>query len=152
MPSRGRLAQAVLFSTGQVLPLSVHVFMSRMMKQGFASAKYEEDLGPEWMFTDAASPNMRAVEGVVRELAHSTIPVLLIGERGTGKRTIARRIHQNAGELNGHFYTKTCRDISLKDLTYEAFGNGGTLYFDEIGELSLECQKHLIEMLSAHSN
>ncbi|HEV2697866.1 MAG TPA: sigma 54-interacting transcriptional regulator [Terriglobales bacterium] len=127
--------------------------MIRMMnQQGFASAKYEEDLGPEWMFTDAASPSMQAVEGVIRELAHSTIPVLLIGERGTGKRTIARRIHQNAGGLNGQFRTTTCRDISLEDLTFEGFGSGGTVYFDEIGELGPECQKRLLEMLSAHSS
>src|SRR5512133_2304162 len=42
---------------------------------------------------EAVSPSMKAVEAVVRELAHSSVPVLLLGERGTGKRTIAQRIH-----------------------------------------------------------
>ena len=48
-------------------------------------------------FLEAVSPSMRAVEAVIRELGHSSVPVLLIGERGTGKQTIAQRIHQNSG-------------------------------------------------------
>lgn len=123
-----------------------------MNQQGYATARYPGDLGPEWIFADAASPNMRAVEGVIRELAHNTIPVLLIGERGTGKRTIARRIHQNAGGVEAHFQIKICREISGDALTLDTFAHGGTIYFDEIGELPPESQQLLLQMLSAHSN
>src|SRR5258708_26346176 len=44
-------------------------------------------------FIEGVSPSMKAVEAVIRELGHSSVPVLLIGERGTGKQTIAQRIH-----------------------------------------------------------
>ena len=45
------------------------------------------------MFLEGVSPSMRAVEVVIRELAQSKVPVLLLAEAGSGKRTIARRIH-----------------------------------------------------------
>src|SRR5215469_12723544 len=45
---------------------------------------------------EATSPSMRSVLTVIRELAHNSVPVLLLGELGTGKRTVARLIHSNS--------------------------------------------------------
>src|SRR4029077_2524917 len=44
-------------------------------------------------FVEGRSPIMQPVEAVIRELAQSEVPVLLLAERGAGKQTTARRIH-----------------------------------------------------------
>src|SRR5262245_37689421 len=97
---------------------------------------------------EAVSPSMMAVEAVVRELAHSSVPVLLLGERGTGKRTIAQRIHRASDRLKHQFLDVTCAGLSPQELQSGNYRNGVTLYLDEIGDLTLECQKQLMELLS----
>src|SRR5260370_16764415 len=67
-----------------------------------AAASAEEPL------FEAVSPSMRGVEAVIPELAHSSVPVLLIGERGAGKRTIANRIHKSSGRSPHQFYGIIC--------------------------------------------
>ena len=99
-------------------------------------------------FLEAVSPSMRAVEAVIRELGHSSVPVLLIGERGTGKQTIAQRIHQNSGRAREEFHVMSCQGLDAKALRLEASRSGATLYLDEICDLSPECQRTLLELLS----
>jgi two-component system response regulator AtoC len=89
---------------------------------------------------------MKGVEVVIRELAHSSVPVLLIGERGTGKQTIARRIHTNAGQPEDSFRTLTCSESVPDDLAAN-LALGGTVYLSEIGDLNLENQARLMTML-----
>ena len=99
-------------------------------------------------FLVAVSPSMRAVEAVIRELGHGSVPVLLIGERGTGKKTIAQRIHQNSGRPRGQFRVMSCQGLDFDFVRLEASRGGATLYLDEICDLSRECQKQLLELLS----
>lgn len=116
-------------------------------QQGTVFPTFGEDSGPEWLFLETSSPSMRTVEAVIRELAHSSVPVLLVGERGTGKRTVARRIHQDAGWGKGQFCSKDCRGLLPGDLI-PGSQEGGTLYLDEIGDLSGECQDQLLKHLA----
>src|SRR5216684_4973705 len=44
-------------------------------------------------FVEGASPSMRSVEAIMREVAQSEVPVLLLAERGVGKKATARRVH-----------------------------------------------------------
>jgi two-component system, NtrC family, response regulator AtoC len=99
-------------------------------------------------FIEAVSPSMRAVEALIRELGHSSVPVLLIGERGTGKRTIAQRIHHNSGRPREEFHVLSCQGLDAETLRLEDSRSGATLYLDEICDLSPECQKKLLELLS----
>ena len=99
-------------------------------------------------FFEAASPSMRAVEAVIRELAHSSVPVLLVGEHGTGKMSVAQRIHQNSGRVHAAFEVKNCRTLAADGLELDLLPSGTTLYFDEIGDLSPECQKKMLDALS----
>jgi len=99
-------------------------------------------------FLEAVSPSMRAVEAVIRELAHSSVPVLLLGEHGTGKKAAAQRIHQNSGGAAGEFIIKVCRALSAEALGLDSLPTGTTLYLEEIGEMSHDCQKRLLDALS----
>src|SRR6266581_7795634 len=62
----------------------------------------------EFPLFEAISPSMRGVEAVIRELAHSSVPVLLIGEHGAGKRTIAGKIHSNSTHIREGLRVATC--------------------------------------------
>jgi DNA-binding NtrC family response regulator len=97
---------------------------------------------------EAASPSMRAVVAVLGELSNSRVPVLLIGEHGTGKHSIARIIHMNSGGEPQDFHVGKCRELTSEGLDPRAFAAGSGLYLSEIGDLSEECQKKLLEMLA----
>jgi len=99
-------------------------------------------------FVEAVSPSMRALEAVIPELAHSSVPVLLIGEPGTGKRTIAFRIHQNSGGVEVPLEVLDCHDLAPQALASDRFLPGASLYLDEIGVLSLGGQEKLFQLVS----
>ena len=97
-------------------------------------------------FVEPVSPGMRAVEAVIRELAHSFVPVLVIGEPGTGKQTTARIIHHNSSQEQ--FLVIDCHGLGPESLRPDRFPAGATLYLDETGDLGPECQKELFDLLS----
>jgi two-component system response regulator AtoC len=97
---------------------------------------------------EATSPSMRAVMTVIRELAHNSVPVLLIGEHGTGKQAIAQQIHQNSAWSDENFFVKNCRDLSFESILPEPTPSKATLYLDEAGDLNRECQATLSELLA----
>ena len=89
-----------------------------------------------------------------------TYPVLIEGENGTGKMTVARRLHFKSGNSFMSFYYCRCtKDASLKGAIFgqkdAIFGprglislaNGGTLYLEEIGEMDLETQALLLQFI-----
>lgn len=83
-------------------------------------------------------------------------PVLLQGEKGTGKKSFARALHQRSSRANGPFRVFHCVDNSVGDCCDGLFGEGGawekakggTLYLDGICGLGEASQKKLAEKLS----
>ncbi|PYX15475.1 MAG: sigma-54-dependent Fis family transcriptional regulator, partial [Acidobacteria bacterium] len=102
------------------------------------------------VFLEGSSPSMRAVEAVIRELALGDVPVLLLAEDGAGKRTIARRIHESSRLGKEEF-----RIVGSATLTPDSFEKDGrdelfrpgTIFLEEIGELSPICQVKMLQML-----
>jgi two-component system response regulator AtoC len=101
------------------------------------------------MFVEAVSPSMQAVEAMVRELAHGELPVLLIGEAGSGKRTMAQRIHQMSRHEREVFRSAHCETVESEHLDGGTDGllSQGTLFLEEISDLSPACQIKLFAVL-----
>lgn len=101
-------------------------------------------------FAEAVSPAMRSVEVAMREVAQSDVPVLLLGEHGAGKMATARRIHELSTRAGQTFCVAQCaalgssQFIELRQRTPHA----GTVYLEEVTELSAEGQSLLLEALS----
>jgi two-component system response regulator AtoC len=101
-------------------------------------------------FLKGTSPGMRAVEEVIRELSQSDVPVLLLGETGAGKQTVARRIHEASRRSGGEFRLVDCGDVgseNFEGVDGDILSCPGTVYFDEIAGLSNAAQRRLLETL-----
>jgi two-component system, NtrC family, response regulator AtoC len=107
----------------------------------------ERNPGP---FLKGNSAGTRVVEEVMAALAVSDIPILLSAEAGTGKCTIARRIHEASRRGSREFRLITCKDVGPEHFdgrTANLLSCKGTVYLDEIASLSAAAQLSLLEIL-----
>src|SRR4051812_32901450 len=115
-----------------------------------------------------ASPEFRAALAVAAKSARNRLPLLILGEAGTGKETVARAIHAASLRAKGPMLTLDCKAIASNIIESELFGHekgafpgafsaktgklvqsdGGTLILDEIATLPLETQDRLDRMLA----
>ncbi|MGA1844032.1 MAG: sigma 54-interacting transcriptional regulator [bacterium] len=117
------------------------------------------------------SHKMQEIYELIEVVAQGTSTVLLQGESGTGKELIARAIHYNSPRHNKPFIEVTCSALSEHLLESELFGHvrgsftgairdktgrfeladGGTIFLDEVGELSPATQVKLLRVLQEHT-
>jgi two-component system response regulator AtoC len=105
-----------------------------------------------FVFVEGVSPSMRAVEAVIRELALSEVPVLLLGELGAGKHAIARRIHEMSRRSTQPFRAVSCATLQPEQLatptaSEETLLWQGTVFLDELADLSTSGQAWLLDVL-----
>jgi len=112
------------------------------------------------------SPAIQQVLDQVKAVASIPRPVLIRGERGTGKELVAAAIHQSGVRRKGPFITINCAALAEGLLECELFGqeenaftgsafregrfvlaNKGTLFLDEIGNMSLEFQRKILRVI-----
>ncbi|HWY45584.1 MAG TPA: sigma-54 dependent transcriptional regulator [Candidatus Sulfotelmatobacter sp.] len=113
------------------------------------------------------SPKMRAIFELIQTIAPQSSRVLITGESGTGKELVARAIHENSQRAQAPFITINCGAFPETLLESELFGymkgaftganenrqglfqaaHGGTLFMDEIGNMSLTMQVKLYRVL-----
>jgi NtrC-family two-component system response regulator AlgB len=119
---------------------------------------------------DSASPAMQRALATVRQAAASDVTVLLSGESGTGKNVLAVAIHGWSPRRDGPFVTISCTTLAEHLLESELFGHvkgaftgawkdkpgrleaarGGTVFLDEVGDLTIELQAKLLRFLEEH--
>ena len=116
------------------------------------------------------SPALLKSLHAVAQVAPTEATVLICGETGTGKELVARAIHSRSGRNGRALVNVNCSAISAGLVESELFGHmkgaftgaidrrigrfelahGGTIFLDEIGELSLETQVKLLRVLQEH--
>jgi transcriptional regulator with GAF, ATPase, and Fis domain len=113
------------------------------------------------------SPQIREVLLLLDKVVDTDVPVLVQGESGTGKELVARAIHRFGRRQAGPFVPVNCGAITETLMESELFGhmkgsftgavadkkglfetaNGGTIFLDEVGEMSVDMQKKLLRVL-----
>lgn len=113
------------------------------------------------------SPEMVEIYKRIGQIAASGAAVLIQGESGTGKELVAHAIHQNSDRSNGPFLAVNCAAIPETLLESELFGyekgaftgastrktgkfekaSGGTIFLDEIGDMSMAIQSKVLRVL-----
>lgn len=105
------------------------------------------------------TPVIKTLREEVQDLSCTDIPVMLLGETGTGKELVARALHDLGSRAGQPFVAINCATVPLDKFESEMFGtingakgifasaDGGTLFLDEIGTCSMEVQAKLLRAI-----
>jgi DNA-binding NtrC family response regulator len=105
--------------------------------------------GSRWL--ESVSSGMRTVEAVIRELSQNDVPVLVVAEPGAGKQAAAERIHCLSNRASEAFSVYHGDEVAKS--TFSAVeGQGGTLYLQDVEELSQAAQLELVRLLSVEKD
>jgi len=133
---------------------------TRMLKRAFRDRYGTESLVAE-------SGAMQEVRDLAERVADADVPVLLLGETGTGKGLVARVLHAQSRRSAGPFVAVNCAALPENLLESELFGHvkgaftgavanrpglfleadGGTLFLDEVGDMAPSLQAKLLDVL-----
>jgi transcriptional regulator of acetoin/glycerol metabolism len=119
-------------------------------------------------YLNTGDPQVAVVIDKVQKVLGRDIPILVVGETGTGKELLAQAIHKDSPRGNGPFVAVNCSSIPETLIDSELFGyedgaftgarkkgsigkilqaNGGSLFLDEIGDMPLNLQARLLRVL-----
>jgi PAS domain S-box-containing protein len=131
-----------------------------------------EEIDRASMFEEivGTSPALQTVFSRISKVAPTDSTVLITGETGTGKELVARAIHRRSNRASRAFVSVNCAALAPSLITSELFGyekgaftgatqrragrfevaDGGTIFLDEVGELSPDIQVALLRVLQEH--
>jgi DNA-binding NtrC family response regulator len=116
------------------------------------------------------SPSIQKVKDMIDRVAPTDARVLITGDNGTGKELVARWLHDKSNRASGPFIEVNCAAIPSELIESELFGHekgaftsaikqrkgkfeqaeGGTIFLDEIGDMSLAAQAKVLRALQEH--
>src|SRR3954471_20554857 len=155
------------FEVEQLLLAVVKALSERELRSEVARLRDEVQRSYGWGNMVGRSPAMQEVFGLIRRVSASSASVLITGESGTGKELVAKSIHWNSSRKGRPFVPINCAAIPDTLLESELFGykrgaftdartdragifveaDGGTIFLDEIAELSPAVQAKLLRVL-----
>jgi DNA-binding NtrC family response regulator len=127
----------------------------------------QQEIGDRYGSIVGENPKLTAQLKLAKQAAASNVTMLILGETGTGKEVVARAIHDWSPRKDKPFVAVNCAAIPKELLENELFGHekgaftgavkrepgkieiaeGGTVFLDEIGDMSLSMQSHLLRVL-----
>ncbi|MCB9728638.1 MAG: sigma-54-dependent Fis family transcriptional regulator [Deltaproteobacteria bacterium] len=152
---------------GRVRVSVKNAFRDREMSGRVSELEEEASAREGFRTLVARSPEMTRVFQTLRHAVDSRVTVLIQGESGTGKELVARALHSGGARGAGPFVALNCAGIPDTLLESELFGHergaftgavtakkgkfeladGGTIFLDEIGEMSLHLQSKILRVL-----
>ncbi len=143
----------------------------RELKNEIAYLRSEQDIIYDFGNIVAESPSIKKVIQSLKKFADTDSTILITGDTGTGKSFLSGSIHHNSRRRDYPFIKINCSNIPESLLESELFGHekgaftgadkqrigrfeqadGGTIFLDEIGEISLEIQTKLLRVLEEKS-
>ncbi len=144
-----------------------HALEQRNLKNEIDYLRRQQDCVYDFDRIIASSEAMKRVVALLRRLAASSSTILMTGETGTGKSFLSGTLHFNSERRKRPFIKINCANIPESLLESELFGhekgsftgaaktrvgrfeqaNGGTIFLDEIGEMSMPLQAKLLRVL-----
>lgn len=138
---------------------------------GRHSAREQRRKGPHFLNIVGQDPSMKTLYERIDDLANTNATVLITGETGTGKDLTARAIHDNSLRKSGPFVRVNCAALTETISNSELFGHekgaftgavaakvgyfeaaeGGSLFLDEIGDVSLTTQAALLHSIETRT-
>jgi DNA-binding NtrC family response regulator len=154
--------------TAEKLRLAIeHALENKSLKNEIDYLRRNQDTIYDLNKITAKSPAMRRVIEVIRKVSKTDSTILMTGETGTGKSFLAGSLHFNSGRRSKPFVKIFCANMPETLLDSEFFGhekgsftganktrigrfeqaNGGTVFLDEIGDISVSLQSKLLRVL-----
>ena len=116
------------------------------------------------------SKEIKNIKDLILKVSSTNAKILILGPNGSGKELVANQIHLNSLRYNGPFIEVNCAAIPSELIESELFGhikgaftsaikdktgkfeaaNGGTIFLDEIGDMSLSAQSKVLRALQEH--
>ncbi len=149
----------LLITVRNALDKSSLITETKVLKQKVSHYKTQEMIGE--------SASMKKIQDTIDKIAPTEARVLITGSNGTGKELVARWIHEKSNRSKGPIVEVNCAAIPSELIESELFGhekgsftsahkqrlgkfeqaNGGTIFLDEIGDMSLDAQAKVLRAL-----
>ena len=102
--------------------------------------------GSPRIWIESVSAGMRTVEAMIRELSQNDVPMLVVAEHGSGKAAVAARIHSLSRRAAEPFQVYQGHEAS-EEMLAARDGQSGTVYLQEVGDLTATAQKELVRQI-----
>jgi two-component system, NtrC family, response regulator AtoC len=103
--------------------------------------------GSSRIWVESVSAGMRTVEAMIRELSQNDVPMLVVAEHGSGKAAVAARIHSLSRRAAEPFHVYQGQEAT-EEILAARDGQSGTVYLQEVGDLTAAAQKELVRQIA----